>query len=246
MRGLWYMSQKYEVKLETFEGPLDLLLHLVNRYEIDIYDIPVATITEQYMNYIHQMKSLELNIASEYLVMASTLLAIKSQMLLPTQEVDEIEDEFEEDPREELVQKLLEYQKYKQAAVELKQKENQTIYTRPLKHNPKVEPKTEPDSLDLYDMLDAVQQMLERKKWNEPLTSTIERTEIPVEERMDQILQQLTDTKTDLLFEDLFEYPNKSHIVVTFVALLELLKNRLIYCKQAKHFGAIYLRKSTE
>lgn len=157
------MSQKYEVKLETFEGPLDLLLHLVNRYEIDIYDIPVATITEQYMNYIHQMKSLELNIASEYLVMASTLLAIKSQMLLPTQEVDEIEDEFEEDPREELVQKLLEYQKYKQAAVELKQKENQTIYTRPLKHNPKVEPKTEPDSLDLYDMLDAVQQMLERK-----------------------------------------------------------------------------------
>lgn len=192
------------------------------------------------------MQSLELNIASEYLVMASTLLAIKSQMLLPTQEVDEIEDEFEEDPREELVQKLLEYQKYKQAAVELKEKEDQAIYTRPPKDNAKLEKRTEPNSLDLYDMLDAVQQMLDRKKWNEPLTSTIERTEIPVEERMEQILEQLRDTKKDLLFDELFEYPNKSHIVVTFVALLELLKNKLIYCKQAEHFGAIYLGKFTE
>src|SRR5699024_12875133 len=133
-----------KLQLEAFEHPLILLLQLVNRYKIDIYDIPVATITEQYMNYIHQMKSLELNIASEYLVMASTVLAIKSQMLLPTQEVDEIEDEFEEDPREELVQKLLEYQKYKQAAVELKEKEDQAIYTRTPKDNAKLEKRTEP------------------------------------------------------------------------------------------------------
>ena len=107
------MNQAYQVKLDTFEGPLDLLLHLINQYEIDIYDIPVAQITEQYMNYIHAMQHLELNIASEYLVMAATLLAIKSQMLLPKQEIDEIEEEYVEDPREELMQRLIEYRKFK-------------------------------------------------------------------------------------------------------------------------------------
>src|SRR5699024_3183338 len=97
------MNQAYQVKLDTFEGPLDLLLHLINQYEIDIYDIPVATITEQYMHYIHTMQWLELNIASEYLVMASTLLVIKSEMLLPKPEITEEPDEYEEDPREELM-----------------------------------------------------------------------------------------------------------------------------------------------
>src|SRR5690606_30870527 len=101
--------EAYKVKIDAFEGPLDLLLHLINSYEIDIYDIPVAQITEQYMIYIHTMQKLELDIASEYLVMAATLLAIKSQMLLPNPEIDEIEDEYEEDPREELVKRLIEY-----------------------------------------------------------------------------------------------------------------------------------------
>lgn len=128
------MIQGYEVKLEKFEGPLDLLLHLINHYEIDIYDIPVAQITQQYMDYIHTMQHLELNIASEYLVMASTLLAIKSQMLLPKQEFEEeeMDEAYMEDPREELMQRLIEYRKYKEAAEALKEKEakEQQVYTR--------------------------------------------------------------------------------------------------------------------
>ena len=111
---------QYHVKINAFEGPLDLLLHLINRLEIDIYDIPVSEITEQYMLYIHTMQELHLDIASEYLVMAATLLSIKSRMLLPKQEEELFEDEFgeepEEDPRDELMRRLIEYRKYKEAA----------------------------------------------------------------------------------------------------------------------------------
>lgn len=110
---------EYQVKIEAFEGPLDLLLHLINRLEIDIYDIPVAKITEQYLLYVHTMRELELDVASEYLVMAATLLSIKSRMLLPKQEEELFDEEFleeEEDPREELIEKLIEYRKYKSAA----------------------------------------------------------------------------------------------------------------------------------
>lgn len=126
----------YSVKIEAFEGPLDLLLHLINRYEIDIYDIPVAQITEQYMAYIHAMQELELDIASEYLVMAATLLAIKSKMLLPApEEEDDGDMEFDEvdDPREELMQRLLEYKKFKEAARELKRREEERalLFTKP-------------------------------------------------------------------------------------------------------------------
>ncbi|MCY1029378.1 segregation and condensation protein A, partial [Mammaliicoccus sciuri] len=104
----------YEVKLDAFEGPLDLLLHLIQKYEIDIYDIPMKELTEQYLSYIHQMKILEINVASEYLVMASELLMIKSKLLLPTQPSDI--DEFEDDPRDDLVRQLIEYQNYKEYA----------------------------------------------------------------------------------------------------------------------------------
>src|SRR5690625_1653735 len=108
------MKDSYYVKIDGFTGPLDLLLHLIKQYEIDIYDIPVAQITEQYLEYIDTMQKLDLDIASEYLVMAATLLAIKSEMLLPNQEMDD-EDEYEEDPREELVARLIEYRKYKRS-----------------------------------------------------------------------------------------------------------------------------------
>src|SRR5699024_929975 len=108
------MIRTYEVKLEAFEGQLDLLLYLINRMDIDIYDIPVADITDQYMHYIHAMKQIELDIASEYLVMAATLLEMKSSMLLPNQTIEDPEEEWEEDPRDQLLEKLLEYRKYKE------------------------------------------------------------------------------------------------------------------------------------
>src|SRR5699024_9634001 len=127
------MNQPYQGKLDTFEGPLALLLHLINQYEIDIYEIPLAEITEQYMQYIHTITKFEFNIAIEYLVMAATLIAIKSEMLLPTLDLpDEEIDEYMEDPKEELIKRLVEYKKYKNAAENLKEKEKEAnqIFTR--------------------------------------------------------------------------------------------------------------------
>ncbi len=153
--------QGYSVKLDGFEGPLDLLLHLINQYEIDIYDIPVAVITEQYMHYIHTMQQLELNIASEYLVMAATLLAMKSKSLLPNQAaLDEEATMEEEDPRDELMNRLIEYRKFKEAAEELKEKELSAdkLYTRPpapLPDKPELKP-LEPGEVTVYDMVAAL------------------------------------------------------------------------------------------
>src|SRR5690625_1244037 len=154
------MNETYEVKVDAFAGPLDLLLHLVNQLEIDIYDIPVAEITEQYMQYIHAMEKIELNIASEYLVMAATLLEIKSAMLLPKKEVA-LEDEYEEDPREQLIKRLIEYRKYKEAAEQLQKKEleENEIYTRPpAPFDDLIEQtKTVRGDVSIYDMIHAVE-----------------------------------------------------------------------------------------
>src|SRR5690625_3029729 len=175
------MNQAYQVSLDVFEGPLDLLLHLINQLEIDIYDIPVAEITEQYMEYIQTMQHLELNIASEYLVMAATLLEIKSKMLLPTQENTDDFDEYEEDPREELMERLIEYRKYKEAAEDLKEKEqdDQQIFTRPpvIFNDLDTKVSVVRGDLSIYDMLGALNKMFQRKKWNEPQDTRVTRTE---------------------------------------------------------------------
>lgn len=244
------MDQSYQVKIDAFEGPLDLLLHLINEYEIDIYDIPVAEITKQYMNYIHTMKQLELNVASEYLVMAATLLAIKSQMLLPKQQIDEDIDEYEEDPREELMNRLIEYRKYKNAAEELKEKETSAnqIFTRPpsVFEGSNLQTDMVRGDISIYDMLGALNKMIQRKKWDKPLDSTVTRAEIPIEERMNQMMDIVKESKTAILFEDLFTYKTRSHIVITFMALLELMKNNEINCEQASHFKDLYLFNSLE
>src|SRR5699024_9493193 len=153
------MNESYKVKLDGFEGPLDLLLHLINELEIDIYDIPVAEITEQYMHYINTMQFIELNVASEYLVIAATLLEMKSTMLLLKKEV-EYEEEYEEDPREALIQQLIEYRKYKIAASSLQEKEleENQIYTRPpvqFKDLVTEQPVVQGD-ISIYDMLHAL------------------------------------------------------------------------------------------
>jgi segregation and condensation protein A len=240
------MSQAYQVKIDTFEGPLDLLLHLINHYEIDIYDIPVSQITEQYMNYIHTMQHLELNIASEYLVMAATLLAIKSQMLLPKQELEVEDDEYMEDPREELMQRLIEYRKFKEAAETFKEKELEAhqTYTRPpvIFDNLNIEKVVVQGDISIYDMLGALSRMIERKKWKEPLDTTIQRAEIPIEERMVEVLGAVKLAKKNgISFDELFTVRTKSHIVITFMALLELIKIHQVSCKQTKHFDTLYV-----
>ncbi|WP_163969902.1 segregation/condensation protein A [Oceanobacillus halotolerans] len=239
------MQPAYQVKLDSFEGPLDLLLHLIKQYEIDIYDIPVAQITKQYMHYIHTMQQLELNIASEYLVMASTLIALKSQMLLPKQDLDEETDDYMEDPREELMQRLIEYRKYKEAAEELKKREVEShqIYTRPpviFEDLRKEQPPVNND-VSIYDMLGALHKMMERKQWDQPLDTTIKRAEIPIEERMEEIVTIVKRSSNGIVFDQLFPHYSKQHIVVTFMALLELMKHNTVYCKQEKSFDLLYI-----
>jgi segregation and condensation protein A len=245
------MIVEYNVKVDAFEGPLDLLLHLINRFEIDIYDIPVAQITEQYMNYIHAMNELHLDVASEYLVMAATLLAIKSKMLLPKYEDDTMDDmtqlEVEEDPREELMQRLIEYRKYKEAAQRLKQMEEGRgqYYTKTpsdLSHLA-VEVQLENHELDvtLYDMLSAFQKLLKRKQMKKPLKTKITRQEIPIEQRMEEILYELKSFQGKKRFYDLFPSREREYVVVTFLAVLELMKHNQIKVEQQDNFKELYV-----
>lgn len=237
------MSHAYQVKIDSFEGPLDLLLHLINQYEIDVYDIPVAQITEQYMDYIHTMQWLELNLESEYLVMASTLLAMKSQMLLPKQELDVDDQEYEEDPREELMQRLIAYRKYKQAAETLKEKHTNSIYTRSPATFPniKVKQPAPQEDVSVYDMLGALNNMLERKQWNQPLETTVKRKDVSLEDRMEEILAITKANREGVIFDALFTDRSRSHIVVTFVAILELMKKKQVYCYQEKQLESLYV-----
>lgn len=237
------MTAHYEVKLEAFEGPLDLLLHLINKFEIDIYDIPVAEITSQYMNYIHTMQELELNIASEYLVMAATLLEIKSKVLLPNPAI-EMEEEYEEDPREELVQRLMEYRKYKEAAYHLKEREleHNQVHTRPPLAIEKGDGVRLPEgSANIYDIFAAIQKIIERKKWNRPMDTSIQRQEIPIEKRMDEILSIVADVNKPISFYQLFPLKTRSYVVSTFLAILELMKQRKINCQQATPADELYV-----
>ncbi|SEM86751.1 condensin subunit ScpA [Mesobacillus persicus] len=241
---------EYNVKIEAFEGPLDLLLHLINRLEIDIYDIPVAKITEQYLLYIHAMKELRLDIASEYLVMAATLLAIKSKMLLPKHEdeMESFEFEDEEDPRDELVERLIEYKRYKEAANEFKSLEldRGLMYTKPPSdlseyakevHSESIKPD---GHVSIYDMLAAYQKLVRRKKLQKPLSTRITRQEIPIEKRMEEIIQFLKQGGRKS-FYDLFPTPDRGHIVVTFLAVLELMKRQEIQVEQEQNFAEIFV-----
>ncbi|MHC0036061.1 segregation/condensation protein A [Pseudoneobacillus sp. C159] len=241
----------YQVKLDTFEGPLDLLLHLIHRLEIDIYDIPVAVITEQYLLYIHTMKELQLDIASEYLVMAATLLAIKSKMLLPKyeeiQDESELEFTFEEDPRDELVGRLVEYRKYKEAALDLKnlEEERNLIFSKPPSDLSELSKEVQQTKFDgnvsIYDMLGALQKLMRRKKLQKPLNTKITRQEVSIEKRMNEILGELKRFKGRKSFSDLFPVSNKEHIVVSFLAILELMKRREIQIEQEGNFSEIFV-----
>lgn len=247
--------EQYNVKIDAFEGPLDLLLHLINRLEIDIYDINVSEITEQYLLYVHAMQELQLDVASEYLVMAATLLAIKSKMLLPKHEEEDSLDlevmEYEEETTmEDLVEKLVEYKKYKEAANEFRnlEQEQALVYTKPPLDLTELIQDVKVDAVDLdvtvYDMIGALQKMMRRKKINKPLTAKVARQEIPIEKKMESILDTLKFKKTKVKFEDLFTTSTREEIVVTFLAILELLKQQAITLTQEKNFEQIFILAS--
>ncbi|GGK15339.1 segregation and condensation protein A [Caldalkalibacillus thermarum] len=244
-----------QVKLESFEGPLDLLLHLIDKAEVDIYEISVSEIADQYVAYIRQMQELELEIASEFLVMACTLLAIKSKMLLPKKEeytfqpMLDMELEEEYDPRLELIERLVQYRKYKQLASLLREEEakRSQIYTRPAEDLSSFIDRDDINpvaNVSLFDLVDALQEVL-KKKEEEPL-SKVERDEISVSERMKEIKACL-ERKKEITFDQLFEGKRtKTQIVVTFLALLELIKKNEVYCQQDRLFGKIKISLAME
>jgi segregation and condensation protein A len=230
----------YKVKLDIFEGPLDLLLYLIKKSEVDIYDIPIAIITDQYLEYLDLMKVLNLDIAGEFLVMASTLTAIKSKMLLPPSE--DAEEEEAEDPRAELIEHLLEYQKYKEAAHQLESKEllEKNIFTRAQREGnpPEIDKDTMVIEVSLFDLVDALRRIIEDKKLSGHFMEvTVEK--ISVKDKMIEILQKLKETP-QIIFQSLFdEVSTKYEIIVAFLAILELIRLRAVKVFQLHPYGEI-------
>jgi len=227
-------SPPYKVQLPAFEGPLDLLLHLIKINEIDIYDIPIAVVTEQYLQYLGVMKELNLDIASEYLVMAATLAHIKSRMLLPSAPPDG--EESEEDPRNELVQRLLDYQRYKKAAEELEDKEilGRDVFPRPGSEENGGGELT----VNLFDLIEALKGILEKVDTEDAILD-FSKEKISLKDRMVEVIERLEAVEY-LIFQDLFSSAeNRFDIILTFMALLELIRNQKVRILQLEIFGTI-------
>jgi segregation and condensation protein A len=228
----------YTVRLEMFEGPLDLLLHLIQKNEVDIFNIPIALITEQYLETLNVMKVLNLDVAGEYLLMASTLLHIKSKMLLPTS--TEEEEEEGEDPRAELVRRLLEYQKYKEAATELERGPmlDRDVFVRLVLADEEGSKGEERIEVNLFELLDVFRQVLERAKPEAFHEVILDR--LSVEEKVQDILCLLERENRSIAFHLLFpEQASRRVIIVTFLAILELVKAKLIRIFQLAPFETI-------
>lgn len=239
------MEELYNIKLPVFEGPLDLLLHLIRENKVDIYDIPISFITRQYLDYIGIMKELNLEIAGEFLVMAATLIHIKSRMLLPPEEKAEAGTEME-DPRLELVQRLLEYQAYKDAATILREKEEESLlwFSREAAEEEEAEGEepAEPSLFDIniFDLLAAFKKMLDSAP---PEVRTITRETLTVKDKM-LLIVDLLENAESMRFEELFKNTvTRTQLIVTFLALLELLRLGLARVYQEKEFGNIWVIK---
>lgn len=239
------------VKLEVFEGPLDLLLHLIDKNKIDIYDIPIVEITNQYMDYIRQMQKEDLNVMSEFLVMAATLLDIKCRMLLPKEVNEEGE---EEDPRQELVEQLLQYKMYKYMAYELKDRQLDAelmMFKQPTVPK-EVQEFEEPVNLDellsglTLSRLNAVFQDVMKRQDNkiDPVRSKfgkIEKEEVPLPVKLTYVEDYAKSHKRFSFRQLLEEQKSKMHVVVTFLAILELMKTGVIYVSQEETCGEIMI-----
>ena len=234
----------YLIKIDEFEGPLDLLLHLVKESNIDIHDIKIIEITEQYLDYINKMEELNINVASEYLVMAATLMEIKSKSLLPKDDVNEEDVEDEEVSREALIQKLIDYEKYKEVTKSFKELEvsRREIYTKaPSKLNELTDQRIVNDTnITIDDLMDAFAKYLERKDKEKPITTKVTNKEYSVRKRKNDIKTFLKDKKK-ALFTELFDEYNKSYVVVTFMSILELAKEDDITITQEGNFENIYI-----
>ncbi len=233
------------IKLERFEGPLDLLLHLIKRDEIDIYDIPIAHITSQYLAYIELMRSLDLDLAGEFLVVAATLMRIKAKMLLPLPPLGEEEDEG--DPREELVQRLLEYRQFKEAAntLKLREEERRQLHVRGMIPS---EDEAGPRPLapaTLFDLLDALNRVLARAPVEQPLYE-VQGEPFDIDDKIALILHALEDRRSVSFTDLLHDCRGRAEMIVTFIALLELIKLGQARVIQAENFADITILPRTE
>jgi segregation and condensation protein A len=238
----------YQCKLEIFEGPLDLLLHLIKEQKLDIYDIPIAQITRQYMDYLEMLQELNLDLVGEYLVMAAELARIKSKILLPAPEVgDEFDAGGGEDPRAELMRRLQEYQRYRDAAFELRLKEHdrQQVFVRggQIEIEESSEEK-ESVSASVFDLLKAYQKILNTKSFEKDYE--IEINELSVTDQIQHIMEILNSSES-VTFESLFTVLNtRQEVVVTFLAILELMRLKLLRVQQVRHFETIRIYKSAD
>lgn len=236
------MSDKYVVTIDNFDGPLDLLLHLIKEQDIDIYDIKIEDITKQYLDYIRHMKELNLEIASEYLVMASELIEMKSKMLLPKKKEKE-DDDYEEDPRELLVERLLAYKRYKEVTSEFKDLEltRKMVFTRePDNLNRYVKEDENSEELGVADLIDAFNNLLKRKELDRPIATKITKKELSVTEKVNKI-KNILRNKKKINFEDIFEVSTKEEVIISFLSVLEMVKKDEILLTQEGNFKNIVI-----
>jgi segregation and condensation protein A len=236
-------EMEYTVRLSSFEGPLDLLLFLIRKNELDIYDIPISVVVGQYIEYLTQIDELSIDLAGEYLLMLATMMRIKSRMLLPGEEVDD--DETGEDPRAELVQKLLEYQKFKEIAGDLQEKEKirSLAYHRGTDIIPAegFEPDAPELDLELDSLLTAFRQAMQR--FSDIEDFVIEKLQFTVEDKMNFITDSLKASETIQLEELLATCKSKIELIVLFLALLELMRLRKLKVRQRGTFGKLAIQK---
>lgn len=237
-------KEQYKVHLESFEGPLDLLLHLIEKNRIDIYDIPIALLTEQYMAYLAKFKEFNIEIASEFLVMAATLLQIKSKILLPDTKIEtETTDEEETDPRQELVERLLEYRRYKEISSvlsEMAQEAGQRYFRKSTLPEPKHLP---PTGLDVKLLWQAFQNVLEGQIEHAPLIANVAREQYTIEDKIVSLLAILKENNGNICFNAVFTpKTSKTELITTFLAMLELIKIKRISVYQTGLFSPIYLK----
>ena len=229
-----------------FEGPLDLLLHLIKKSKMEIFDIEISKITNEYLKYIEAMSEMNLDIASEYLVMAAELVEMKSRKLLPNKNDEEEDSELEEDPEEELKRRLIEYKKYKESTETFRflEEKRANYYTKaPESLKNYLDEKLENDgSVGVVDLLDAFKNLLERQQFNKPVSTKIARKELSVKERVVKIRSILKEKKK-VNFIELFDDFSKPYVVVTFLSVLEMAKNNEITLKQDNNFSDIYLER---
>lgn len=235
----------YLVEINNFEGPLDLLLHLIKQSEVDICNINIEQITDQYLVYINKMEELNLNVASEYLVMAAELIEIKSYTLLPKRD-NKTEDDYEDDPREQLINKLLEYEKYKKITLSLKEyeQERQQVFSKEpydldeiITRDNKID-----EDISVNDLVNALNNMFAQKKLDKPLNTKITSKEYSINERSIQI-KNILSKKKRVEFTELFDIMTKDYIVVTFLSILNMARNGDLYIKQDKNFDKIILQE---